>query len=255
MKVALKITHNGKVIEHILTLGAMISVGRSSLNEFQLDDDKISGRHCRFFLRKDKLEITDLDSKNGTYLNGIRIDHSELFVGDEVKIGETTITLEEKNSDAEALDILTFPGPKKDRLSYELKADFTGARIQNQLNNKRLSVVPKYSVDAGHAKEIDLRKKIQSRIRLSKQEIRSRNKLLSFFSLSIDTFLMFIVLCLPILIILKLVPAEVTKEQKMLFLLLLEGAFIVVYTFTNFKMARFTVGEKISGVEKLYLEQ
>ena len=166
MKVALKIVNKGSTNEHIMSLGNMIALGRSSKCDLQVDDDKMSGRHCRFTLKADRLEIADLDSKNGTYLNGIRIEQSEVFIGDEVKIGETVITLEEKNTDGEALSALTFPGPKKDRLSYELKADFTGARIQNQIANKRLSVTPKVNFESSHAKEVEVRKKIKSKIRI-----------------------------------------------------------------------------------------
>lgn len=255
MKVNLQITHNGNKKEHELVLGQIVAIGRSSKCEFQLDDQKISGRHCRFYLKTDRLEVTDLDSKNGTYLNGIRIETSEVFVGDEIKIGDTLITLKEESFDKEALELLTFPGPFKDRMSYELKIDFTGARIQNQQANKRLSVTPKVNIDASHAREIDLRKKARSKVKVSKQEIRSRHKISAFFASAFDALIMFFIMSLPLLLLNKFVPGTMTKNQKMISIIILEIACVGIYFMSNFKISKFTIGERLSGIQEKYNKQ
>lgn len=255
MKVALKIKCKGSLSEHEIGLNGAVAVGRSSKAEIQLADDKISGRHCRFFLKRDRLELTDLDSKNGTYLNGIRIEQSEIFIGDEVRLGDTVITLEEKHMSPDSVDALTFPGPFKERLNYELKADFTGARIQNQIQNKGPRNTNKVSVDASHIREIDLRKKVKSKLKVSKQEIRSRHRVLSTVASLTDAFLAFTVLCLPLLLISKVLPAGFDKNAKMIVLLGLEVVAITFYYIFNFRVSKFTIGERISGIEKHYLEQ
>ncbi len=254
MKVALKIKCKGNFSEHEIGLNGAVAIGRSSKAEIQLDDEKISSRHCRFFLKRDRLELTDLDSKNGTYLNGIRVEQSEIFIGDEVRLGDTVITLEEKHMSPDSVDALTFPGPFKDRMNYELKADFTGARIQNQVQNSRVNT-NRASTEASHIREIDLRKKVKSKLKVSKQEIRSGHKLLSIVSSLIDSFLAFSVLCLPLLLIAKVIPAGFDKNSKVFVLLGLEVVAIVAYYILNFKISKFTIGEKISGIERLYLEQ
>lgn len=255
MKVNIKVKLKDSQLDHTLGMGQMIAIGRSSKCDFQIEDEKISGRHCRFYLKSDRLEVTDLDSKNGTYLNGIRIEQSEVFVGDEVKIGDSVITFVEENFDEEALNMLTFPGPLRDRMSYELKVDFTGARIQNQMANKNLSVVPKVNYEASHAREVDLRRKFKSKIKLSKQEVRSRNKAVAFVASLMDAVVMFAILCLPIIIVNKFVPASLGKDQKLASIVILELAFIGLFFITNFKLAKFTVGEKISGIQRIYLKQ
>lgn len=255
MKVNLLINHNGKTTEHEMTLGQIVAIGRSSKCELQVDDQKISGRHCRFYLKSDRLEVTDLDSKNGTYLNGIRIETSEVFAGDEIKIGETVITLQDSSFDKEALDLLTFPGPFKDRMSYELKIDFTGARIQNQQANKRLSVIPKVNIEASHAREIDLRKKVKSKVKVTKQEIRSRHKISSFMATLFDALMMFIIMSFPLLLLNKFVPGTMSKNQKMISIILLEIACVGVYFMSNFKISKFTIGEKLSGIQEKYQKQ
>lgn len=254
MKVALKINYKGSLSEDEIGLNSSATLGRSSKSEIQVDDEKISGLHCRLLLKRDKLEITDLDSKNGTYLNGIRIEQSEIFIGDEIKIGDTLVTLEEKHMSPDSIEVLTFPGPYKDRLNYELKADFTGARIQNQLSNK-VTYVTKASNQASHAKEIDLRKKVKSKLKVSKQEIRSRHKFLSAVSSMIDLFMAFTILCLPFLLISKLIPVDFEKDIKIIVLIGLEVVAIAIYYILNFRLSKFTFGEKISGIEKKYLNQ
>lgn len=254
MKINLKFKHKGAVIENVISAGQMVTVGRSGQCECQIDDDKMSGRHCRFFLRQDKLELSDLDSKNGTYLNGIRVEQSEIFVGDEIRIGDTIITFEEESFDSEALQALTFPGPHQDRLSYELKADFTGARLQNQKANKKLSVVPKVTFQNSHDREINARLRAKSRIRISKEEIKSKNKVSAFLATAVDALLVFFVLSLPIILTNKYFP-ELEKSQRTSVILGLEVIFIVFYTYFNFRKAKFTLGEKIVGIDKIYTSQ
>ena len=44
---------------------------------FQYDDGELSGSHCQFTITDGKATITDLDSKNGTYLNQKEIGKNE----------------------------------------------------------------------------------------------------------------------------------------------------------------------------------
>jgi hypothetical protein len=254
MKVALKFKRLNEIQDHSLSVGDISSIGRSSKCDVQLsNDEKVSSRHCKLLLKIDRLEIMDLDSKNGTYLNGIRIELSEVFLGDQIKIGDTIITLEETRCDSEAKSVLTFPGPSKDRISYELKADFTGARIKNQLSKSG----PDFTNATGisHAREVDLRKKIHSKIKLSKQEIRTRNKFLSILSTLLDIAAMFVILILPIMIIPRVVPAQATNGQRFTFLLMLELVLVGIFFISNFKVSKFTIGERLTGIRKIYLDQ
>lgn len=251
MKVALKFKNKGNTLEHTLNMGEIASIGRSSKCEFQLDDEKISGRHCRFFLKKDRLELTDLDSKNGTYLNGIRIESSEVFLGDEIKIGDTIISLEERNVDPEAFKMLSFPGPQKDRAIYELKVDFTGARIQNQLNNKKVKVSQKIKYDPSHAKEIELRKQAHSRLRLPKEEIKANHKFKALVSMVLDLTLLGLFLYVPYYFQ-DFIPSQ---DHKGLALIVAEIFAVAIFLGVNFKSSKFSFGERMSGIQKLYLDQ
>lgn len=72
--------------EHDLTLG------RSSDVDLHLEDPGISKRHCRIYRHDLSVFLEDLDSSNGTVVNGERI-HSphELEDGDAIALGEETL--------------------------------------------------------------------------------------------------------------------------------------------------------------------
>jgi two-component system, NtrC family, response regulator HydG len=76
-----------------LHLGSRIFVGKSAACELVLGDELASRRHCAFSLEGREVRVTDLDSTNGTLVNGVRIVEALLFGGELVRIGDTTIAL------------------------------------------------------------------------------------------------------------------------------------------------------------------
>lgn len=73
-----------------------LTVGRKSEgdNVFGMGDRYMSGRHARFHLSGGSLFVTDLDSKNRTFVNDRALPPHEptaLRAGDEVRLGTTTL--------------------------------------------------------------------------------------------------------------------------------------------------------------------
>ncbi len=67
-------------------------VGRGAHCELQLLDEKVSREHCVFERRDDALVLTDLGSRNGTWVNGARLASSRVLApNDAVGIGETLV--------------------------------------------------------------------------------------------------------------------------------------------------------------------
>ncbi len=64
-----------------------VTVGRHPDSSIFLDDVTVSRHHCRFAVDETALVVEDSGSTNGTYVNGNRVDSSELRPGDEVLIG------------------------------------------------------------------------------------------------------------------------------------------------------------------------
>lgn len=64
-----------------------VGVGRHPDNAIQFNDDGLSRRHCAFEPRSGAWLVKDLGSRNGTKLNGVRVDEAVLNRGDVVRVG------------------------------------------------------------------------------------------------------------------------------------------------------------------------
>ncbi len=75
---------------------APLMIGRSGENDLALEGDEFaSARHVRIDPRRDGVWVVDLDSTNGTFVNGNRIDGPHrLTRGDVVRVGETELRFE-----------------------------------------------------------------------------------------------------------------------------------------------------------------
>ena len=76
---------------------APVTVGRGGQNDLVLDGDEFaSSRHARIEVRGDGVWVQDLDSTNGTYVNGSRVAGAQrLGAGDVLRVGETDLRIEE----------------------------------------------------------------------------------------------------------------------------------------------------------------
>ncbi len=106
VRVTLEINHDGKVERRELKTGSFLRVGRSDKSHWIIKDEKLSGAHCEFNLRYNCLVVTDLKSKNGTYVNGVRIDQVNLYAGDSLKIGDIKFLIKADLMDEDAQKIL-----------------------------------------------------------------------------------------------------------------------------------------------------
>ncbi|MBN2719000.1 MAG: GGDEF domain-containing protein [Deltaproteobacteria bacterium] len=66
-----------------------ITIGRDSSNHIVIPKNAVSRRHAKVALEGDTRIITDLQSTNGSYLNGRPIISAPLNQGDQIKIGGT----------------------------------------------------------------------------------------------------------------------------------------------------------------------
>jgi hypothetical protein len=76
---------------------APVTVGRGGQNDLVLTGDEFaSARHARIEMRGDGAWVQDLDSTNGTYVNGSRVAGAQrLDAGDVLRVGETDLLVEE----------------------------------------------------------------------------------------------------------------------------------------------------------------
>ncbi len=73
------------------------SLGRGGDNELVLPHPSISRKHARLNAEEGKILVTDLDSKNGTFINNIRLANTGyLKIGDIIKFGEVSFSVREE---------------------------------------------------------------------------------------------------------------------------------------------------------------
>jgi Nif-specific regulatory protein len=64
-------------------------IGRLPGLGITLVDPKASREHCRLFKQSTGWTIEDLDSRNGTTVNGARVKKRLLELGDRIRVGQT----------------------------------------------------------------------------------------------------------------------------------------------------------------------
>ncbi len=86
-----------------------IVIGRAPPADLVLEGGSVSRRHCRFDLTGDKVTLTDMNSTNGTYLDGVRLDAAVTLVdGMTIAVGGHRLRYQRRDhaeaAEAEAMD-------------------------------------------------------------------------------------------------------------------------------------------------------
>ena len=72
--------------------GGVRTIGRAVGSDFIVDAALVSRVHCRLTALPDgRLELRDLDSTNGTFVNGQRVDTAVLAPGDRLQVGRVEL--------------------------------------------------------------------------------------------------------------------------------------------------------------------
>jgi pSer/pThr/pTyr-binding forkhead associated (FHA) protein len=90
----------GKVFEDLAT---PVTIGREEGNSVQLNDERVSRFHLKIQEDQDKLVLTDLESTNGTKVNGEDIQLRILRVGDMISLGRSVLLFGSREEIAERL--------------------------------------------------------------------------------------------------------------------------------------------------------
>jgi pSer/pThr/pTyr-binding forkhead associated (FHA) protein len=77
-----------------VTPGAIRTLGRGAVADFVVDGPMVSRLHARVLVSASGLlEVEDLGSTNGTYVNDRRVTHSVLVAGDLLRLGRVEINV------------------------------------------------------------------------------------------------------------------------------------------------------------------
>ncbi|MBM3883357.1 MAG: FHA domain-containing protein [Verrucomicrobia bacterium] len=70
------------------------TVGRLEDNTWQLAEPSVSGHHCEILLRANDIVVRDLNSTNGTFINGVATREGVLKPGQVLRLGQVEIRVE-----------------------------------------------------------------------------------------------------------------------------------------------------------------
>jgi len=74
--------------------GSVKTIGRTARADFIVEAALVSRLHCRLTTSEsDVLVVEDLDSTNGTLVNGVRVTRAELKPGDALTVGRVHFTV------------------------------------------------------------------------------------------------------------------------------------------------------------------
>jgi pSer/pThr/pTyr-binding forkhead associated (FHA) protein len=74
--------------------GAVKTVGRAPRADFVVDAPLVSRLHCRLTATGDAIDIVDLDSTNGTYINDQRVASGCIKSGDRLRVGRVEFAVD-----------------------------------------------------------------------------------------------------------------------------------------------------------------
>ncbi|WP_139906016.1 FHA domain-containing protein [Clostridium thermarum] len=92
-KARLKYVKNGVETEYVIKED-VVNIGRDpQLCEFVLEENPVGRKHAMLYSKKDRFFLVDLNSKNGTFINGQKVvGEKEIFNNDVVKFAASEVT-------------------------------------------------------------------------------------------------------------------------------------------------------------------
>jgi pSer/pThr/pTyr-binding forkhead associated (FHA) protein len=82
--------------------GSIKTMGRATRADFIVDAALVSRVHCRLTAGASELEVADLESTNGTFVNGKRVKKAMLNEGDTLGVGRVDFVVSRSEKDSSA---------------------------------------------------------------------------------------------------------------------------------------------------------
>ncbi|MBI3531586.1 MAG: FHA domain-containing protein [Burkholderiales bacterium] len=82
---------DGVVIKEVQITKERTTLGRRPYNDVVIDNLAVSGEHAAVQMTSDEVFLEDLNSTNGTYVNGKAVKRQQLFNGDTIEVGKYKI--------------------------------------------------------------------------------------------------------------------------------------------------------------------
>lgn len=90
-KLIITITGGGQRGERYEFSKDLVLIGRSKRSDVSLNDSLVSAEHSRIIISDDSVEVEDLGSKDGTFVNQTPVQRVKLNSGDRIQIGKSEL--------------------------------------------------------------------------------------------------------------------------------------------------------------------
>lgn len=84
-----------------------VTIGREDENDIRLNDERVSRYHAKIQVDEENVILTDLDSTNGTRVNGHPVQMHVLQIGDQILIGRCLLVYGSPEQLEERISLLT----------------------------------------------------------------------------------------------------------------------------------------------------
>jgi diguanylate cyclase (GGDEF)-like protein len=152
------VVHGNDRALHVKLSESAVTLGRGPGSDIVLNDDRASKVHCSVRVAPgDIVEVVDLGSRNGTFVDGERIEKATLRLSSQLRVGHTILRLEHKAIDQVRLEEELFHAAVTDVLTgipnrrwFQERA--SAAMIEASRHGHPLSAV---FMDIDHFKQIN----------------------------------------------------------------------------------------------------
>ncbi|MDP2965005.1 MAG: FHA domain-containing protein [Pelolinea sp.] len=119
----------------------LLRIGRDPANDFIVDDIEVSRNHAKITCIDDIYKIEDLNSTNGTFINGRQINQPEkLKDGDLISLGENNVL--EFSSKKESAKVELAANPEQQAEKKELKGFFSRKKGESDFKSLEIERAP-----------------------------------------------------------------------------------------------------------------
>jgi len=99
-------------VRQVNIAGGITTIGRSTGNNVCIDSDRVSRHHAAIEWTGDRFVLTDMGSRNGTYVNNEKVRAHALSNGDAITVGDCQLRFLYSRAlpPVDALRLMTEPG-------------------------------------------------------------------------------------------------------------------------------------------------
>ncbi len=141
------------VIQKYLFDKEVVSIGRARDNDIIVENLSVSRNHARIRLKDGKYILTDLNSANGTYVNGVKIIRTELVDNDIISVGKHKLHFVNKAVSDEQVILDAFGA---DKTMLVEKAPSAKLMILKGKHKDKEFVIKKYETSIGRTNDNDI---------------------------------------------------------------------------------------------------